>query len=45
MIRTSPVKHGRSVHLTCEKYIDRDLPEDQELDSNAGNQTKFSVEI
>ena len=34
---TSPVKHGCSVHLTCENYIDKNLPEDWELNGSAGN--------
>ena len=34
---TSPVKCGWSVHLMCENYVDGNLPEDWELDSNAGN--------
>ena len=33
----SPMKHGQSVHLMCNNYIDGNLPEDWELDSNAGN--------
>ena len=33
----SPMKHGGSVHLMCENYVDRNLPEDRELDGNAGN--------
>ena len=33
----SPVKHGWSVCLTCENYVDSNLPEDQELDGNARN--------
>ena len=31
------MKRGGSVCLTCEIYIDGNLPEDQELDGNAGN--------
>ena len=37
MFCTSPVKRGRSVHLTCENYIDGNLPEDQELEGNTRN--------
>ena len=37
MIHTSPMKHLCPVCLTCENYVDGNLPEDQELDSNVGN--------
>ena len=37
MFCTSPMKHGRSVHLTWENYVDGNLLEDQELDGNAEN--------
>ena len=37
---TSPVKNGSYVILTGENYIDRNLLEDQELDSNVENLPK-----
>ena len=33
----SPMKHGLSVWLTCENYVDGNLLEDLELDGNVGN--------
>ena len=41
MFHTSPVKRGWPVCLTCENYIDRNLPEDQELDGYVGNLPKL----
>ena len=37
-----PIKHGRYVCLTSGNNVDGNLPEDWELDGNAG---KFSVEM